>query len=276
MAQSICLITGATDGVGRASALALAKKGFKVVLAARSQRKADALRAEIEAVAGVEADSILVDLTSLKQVRQAADTYAAHYSRLDVLLNNAGVFGTTRTLTEDGFESTFQVNYLSHFVLTQSLLGVLRNSEQGRVINLSSSIYSIGRFVPGDLQFARRYSVMGAYAASKLLVLMFTKELARRLSGTRVTANAAHPGVVRTQMMKSVPGALRLIALASLPFSVTPEEGARTPVFLATAPEVRDVTGEYFVRARATPTRNAFDTGENRALLWKLSVEAAG
>jgi len=273
----ICLITGATEGVGKATALELISKGFTVVIAARNANKAQALIHAIQAsTPDARCDFILVDLGSLHQVRELADTFRERYSRLDVLINNAGVFIPTRTETEDGYERMLQVNYLAPFLLTNLLLGELQKSEQGRIVNLSSSVYRIGTFDPDS--FGRsanlRFSVLGTYAATKLMVLMFTEELARRLKNTSVTANAVHPGVVRTQMMLRAPGVLRLMAYLSLPFSVSPEIGARTSVYLASAPEVSGVSGRYFVKSRPAAVNNKADTPANRVLLWDLSEDA--
>jgi retinol dehydrogenase 12 len=174
--KPICLITGGTAGVGKATATELVSKGFSVVLAARNAAKADAVKAEIKATTGGEVDVILADLTSLKTVRQLAQTFAGRYPRLDVLINNAGVFLPTRQLTVDGFEASFQVNYLSHFLLTRLLLDHLQNSEQGRIINLSSSVHSVGKFDPENIQSERNFSVMSAYSGSKLFMLLFTIE----------------------------------------------------------------------------------------------------
>jgi NAD(P)-dependent dehydrogenase (short-subunit alcohol dehydrogenase family) len=269
----ICLITGATEGVGRATAVALAQRGFKVVLAARDAAKAAAVKREIAALAGAAAaDDITADLASLRQTRALAATFQRRYPRLDVLVNNAGVFLPRRTETEDGFEATYQINYLSHFLLTQLLLDLLKKSAQGRIINLSSSVHAVGRFDAGNLQSEKRFSVLGTYAASKLFMLMFTRELARRLAGTRVTANAAHPGIVRTRMMLRAPGVFRLMSYLSLPWSITPAAGARTSVYLASSPDVDGVSGEYFARSQRTDARSRFDTAENRARLWDLSL----
>jgi len=265
MKERICLITGGTDGVGKATAAELARRGFRVVIAARSEAKGKVVADEIGA------DVIACDLASLAQTRALAETFERRHPRLDVLVCNAGVFLPSRTITEDGFETTFQVNYLSHFLLARLLRGALEKSEQARVINLSSSVHAMARFDPENLQSEKRFSVMGTYAASKLFMLMFTKELARRLAGTRITANAVHPGIVRTPMMKKAPGAFRLVTYLALPFSVTPERGARTSVYLATSPDVRDVSGAYFVGSKATPSKSVFDTPEHRALLWDLS-----
>jgi NAD(P)-dependent dehydrogenase (short-subunit alcohol dehydrogenase family) len=272
----ICLITGATEGVGRMTALELARKGFTVVAAVRNPTRAEALKQEIGAtIANGRCDYIVADLKSLGQVRQLAEMFGRRYSTLDVLINNAGVFLPTRTLTEDGYETMFQVNYLAPFLLTNLLLDELKNSEQGRIINLSSSVYAIARFDPRNLQSEEHFSVLGTYAATKLFVLLFTRELARRLQATSVTANAVHPGIVRTRMMLQAPGALRLVSYLSLPFSISPGEGARTSVYLASSPEVKGITGQYFTKSKRAEAKTRFDTTENRALLWDLSMNAA-
>jgi NAD(P)-dependent dehydrogenase (short-subunit alcohol dehydrogenase family) len=275
MKQPVCLITGATDGVGKATALELAKNGFTIVVAARSANKAEALKREIETSTGNRsADYIVADLASLRQVRQLAETFRHRYSKLDVLINNAGVFLPTRIETEDGYEMMYQVNYLSHFLLTHLLLEELKKSEQGRIINLSSSMYSIGNFDAGNLQSEKHFSVIGTYAATKLFMLMFTEELATRLRSTTVTANAVHPGIVRTRMMLQAPGALRVVSYLSRPFSISPESAARTSVHLASSPDVKGVSGQYFTNSTRKDVRNKFDTAENRALLWELSLKS--
>jgi retinol dehydrogenase-12 len=191
-----------------------------------------------------------------------------------VLINNAGILAAKRTETAEGFEAAYQINYLSHFLLTTLLLDELKKSEQGRIVNLSSSVYSIGRFSADNLQSENRFSALGTYAATKLFMLMFTKELALRLAGTRVTANAVHPGIVRTPMMMRAPGVFRILSYLSLPVSIPPEKGARTSVYLATSPEVRSETGHYFIDSKKAETRNRYDTAENRALLWELSRQS--
>jgi retinol dehydrogenase-12 len=277
MNSPTCLITGATEGVGKVTAIELAKRGFTVVIAARNADKAEALINEIEALSGnTSCDYIVADLESLSQVRQLAETYRHRYSSLDVLINNAGVFLPARTETEDGYETMFHVNYLAPFLLTHELLDELRKSEQGRIINLSSNVYAIGKFEPDNFQSMgvgeTHFSVLGTYAATKLFVIMFTEELARRLNGTSVTANAVHPGIVRTRMMLRAPGIFRLVSYLSLPLSISTFQGARTSVFLATSPEVRGISGQYFKKSKRTPVKNKFDTPENRAALWELSL----
>jgi retinol dehydrogenase-12 len=274
MSKRICLITGATDGVGRETAAVLARRGFTVILVARNAAKAKMVAREIaQSTGATDVDYMLCDLASLKQVRQLAETFSRKYPRLDVLINNAGIFAPRRALTEDGYESTYQVNYLSHFLLTHLLLEDLKRSEQGRIINLSSSVYNIGKFDPENLQSEQSFSLIGAYAASKLQVLMFTLELAERLRGTRVVANAVHPGVVRTQMLANATGVFKIISYFATPFAVSPQRGASTSVYLASSPEADGVSGRYFVNSRAVNVKSRFNTAENRKLLWDLSLK---
>jgi retinol dehydrogenase 12 len=275
MDKPICLITGATDGMGKVTATTLAGAGFAVVLAARNEAKAATVTTEIVASTGNrDVDYVIADLGSLAQLHQLAKTFTTRYPRLDVLINNAGIIMPRRVLTEDGYEKTFQVNYLAQFYLTQLLLGELEKSPQGRVINLSSSVYRVGKFDPSNLQSERRFSTIGAYAASKLCVLLFTGELARRLKPTRITVNAVHPGVVRTPMMRGAPGIFRAISYAALPFSRSPDKGAATSVFLAGSADAARFSGRYFANAKVQDVKTAYDTQENRDLLWTLSMRA--
>jgi retinol dehydrogenase-12 len=272
MGQPICLITGATEGVGKATALQRARKGFVVVLGARNAAKAKAVKAEIAASSGnPNIDYLIADLSSLKQVRGLADTFRQRYPRLDVLINNAGIFAPARVLTEDGFETTHQVNYLSHFYLTLLLLAHLGKSAHGRIINLSSSVYFAGKFDVHNLQSEKRFSTFSAYSDSKLLMLLFTIELAERLRETGITANAVHPGVVRTPLMLRAPGIFRIVAYLALPFALSSQKGAATSVHLASAPEVQGISGRYFTRSRAAPFKTGFNTPDNRNLLWEVS-----
>ncbi|HET9891328.1 MAG TPA: SDR family oxidoreductase [Mycobacterium sp.] len=275
MDRPICLITGATDGIGKVTAAELARKGYTVVLAARNEAKAATVTREIVASTGNrDVGYLTADLTSLAQLHRLAETFRARYPRLDVLINNAGVIMPQRVLTRDGYETTFQVNYLAQFYLTHLLLEELEKSRQGRVINLSSSVYRAGKFDPDNLQGERRFSTIGAYAASKLCVLLFTIELAHRLGPTRITANAVHPGIVRTPMMRGSEGVFRAISYAALPFSLSPEKGAATSVFLAGSPDAALTSGQYFTNAKPKKVKTAHNTPENRDVLWNLSMDA--
>lgn len=273
MDRPICLITGGTDGIGKVTATALARKGYAVVLAARNEVKAASLTTEIVASTGNrDIDYLIADLSSLAQLHRLAETFTARYPRLDVLINNAGIIMPQRVLTEDGYEKTFQVNYLAQFYLTQLLLGELEKSTQGRVINLGSSVYRTGKFDPHNLQSERQFSTIGAYAASKLCVLLFTIELAQRLKPTRITSNAVHPGIVRTPMMREAPGLFRAISYAAMPFSRSPDKGAATSVYLADSPDAAQISGQYFTNAKVQKVKTAYNTQENRELLWNLSM----
>lgn len=275
MHKPICLITGATEGIGRATAIELARKGFAVVLAARDAAKAQALVKEIEAITDRrDADYITADLRSLSEVRQLSEIFYQRYPKLDVLINNAGIVSGTRQLTGDGFETTYQVNYLAQFYLTHLMLDALRAAEQGRIINLSSSVYRSGKFDPENLQAEKRFSAIGAYSNSKLLMLLFTIELADRLKATRVTANAVHPGVVKTQMLLRATGIFRAVAYLALPFALSPQQGAATSVHLASSRDVTGISGKYFVRAREADVKTGFNTPENRDRLWNLSMQS--
>jgi retinol dehydrogenase-12 len=275
MDKPICLITGATDGIGKVTATALARKGYAVVLAARNEAKAATVTREIVASTGNrDVGYLTADLTSLAQLHRLAETYMVRYPRLDVLINNAGIVMPQRVLTEDGYETTFHVNYLAQFYLTQLLLNELKKSPAGRIINLSSSVYRAGKFDPDNLQSEQQFSTIGTYAASKLCVLLFTIEMAHRLRPTRVTANAVHPGIVRTPMMRGAPGIFRAISYAALPFSRSPDKGAATSVFLAGSTDAAQVSGQYFTNAKSKDVKTAYNTQENRELLWTLSTDA--
>jgi retinol dehydrogenase-12 len=275
VSKPICLITGATDGIGKVTATELARKGYAVVLAARNETKAATVTTEIVAsTRNRDVDYLIADLSSLAQLRRLAETFMVRYARLDVLINNAGIVMPQRVLTADGYETMFQVNYLAQFYLSQLLLGELEKSPRGRVINLSSSVYRAGKFNPGNLQSEQKFSTIGTYAASKLCVLLFTIELAQRLKATRVIANAVHPGIVRTPMMRGASGVFRAISYAALPFSRSPDKGAATSVFLAGSPDAAQISGQYFANGKVQKVKTTFNTRENRDLLWNLSMDA--
>jgi NAD(P)-dependent dehydrogenase (short-subunit alcohol dehydrogenase family) len=275
MRGKTAIVTGANQGIGKAAALVLAKEGARVVIVARNPEKGRAALAEIQAASrGETAELIVADLSSQADVRRVADQFKARHDRLDVLLNNAGLLVTDRRTTVDGLEETFAVNHLAYYMLTRELLDVLRASGRARIVNVSSEAHRHAKIQWDDLQFERRgYSQWRAYGQSKLANILFTYELARRLDGTRVTANCLHPGVIGSGFGQTYGGATAFFVKLARPFMLTPEEGARTSVYLATSPEVEGVTGHYFSRCK--PIRSnalSYDEVAQRKL-WALSEE---
>jgi NAD(P)-dependent dehydrogenase (short-subunit alcohol dehydrogenase family) len=271
------LVTGANQGIGRASALALARQGARVTIVSRSADKGRAATAAIEAACVCESkhvDLIVADLSSQAEVRRVAAEFKSRNRRLDVLVNNAGVFVPTRHTTDDGIEETFAVNHLSYFLLTRELLDLLKNSAPARVVNVSSDAHRHGEMHWSDLEFAKdNYSGWGAYTQSKLANVLFTYELARRLEGTGVTANAAHPGLVASGFGRTYPGPMALVYLLGRPIMLTPEQGARTSVYLASSPEVEGVSGRYFARCGVRESSAVTYCHASQRKLWALSDE---
>jgi NAD(P)-dependent dehydrogenase (short-subunit alcohol dehydrogenase family) len=252
----IALITGATSGIGKATAQALAGQGLTVVLTARDARKGRAVLDEIQASSGNPAlDLLIVDLSSQNSIRALADEFKRKYSRLDILVNNAGGFYADRHITADGLELTFALNHLAYFLLTNLLLDVLKASAPARIVNVSSGAQGMGRMNFDDLQGEKRYSGQNAYNQSKLANVLFTYALARRLEGSGVIVNAVHPGVVRTNFAsENATFFMRLLIGVVRPFMREPEKGAETSVYLATSPAVEGVSGKYFADLKPVRT----------------------
>ena len=245
------MVTGASRGIGEATAAALAGMGAHVVLVCRDRERGEAALGEIRAGSGSEAVEVMIgDLSSQRQIRQLAADFRSKHDRLHVLINNAGTFEGGRSETEDGLETTFAVNHLAPFLLTNLLLPVLVASEPSRIVTVSSTGHGYGTKINfDDLQGERRYRAGPAYSQSKLANVLFTYELARRLEGTGVTANCLHPGAVYTGLLryKGVVGAVvRTLIGASRPFLLNTEQGAATSVYVASSPEVDGVTEHYF------------------------------
>jgi retinol dehydrogenase-14 len=275
-----CLVTGATNGIGRAAARELACLGASVVLLGRDPERCEAARAEIAAACGrpAEVSVLIADLARLSDVRRAAQEFLAGGRPLHVLLNNAGVVQLSRSETVDGFETTFAVNHLAPFLLTNLLLARLQASAPARIVNVSSEAHKLGGGLDfDDLASARGYSGMGVYGRSKLANLLFTRELARRLEGSGVTVNALHPGAVRTGLGRNNDApVLKLVAGLFRPFFSTPERGADTAVWLCSAAEVAGISGRYFANRRErTPHRAALDDMAARRL-WDESAKQVG
>jgi retinol dehydrogenase-12 len=247
------LITGATNGIGKAAALELAKMGASLVIVGRNPAKTQDTVAEIKATSGnPNVEYLLADLSSMAEVRKLAEAFKSKHARLDVLINNAGAMFAKRQETVDGYEMTFAINHLSYFLLTNLLLDTLKASAPARIINVSSDAHRIGELDFDDLHSTRGYGMGGmrAYGISKLANVMFTYELARRLEGTGVTANVLHPGFVATGFGRNNGTWLDLgMRLAHL-FAISPEKGAETIVYLASSPQLIGVTGKYWEKGR--------------------------
>ncbi len=274
MSEKICLITGANTGVGKATALALAKQGATVVLLCRSRERGETAVAEIAAATGSKVDLLVADLSLQAEIRRAATEIVARYGRLDVLINNAAVMTQTKTLTADGIETMFAVNHLAYFMLTNLLLDLLKASGRSRIVNVSSNAHRfIKRLEFDDLQGEKKFGPFRAYCLTKLENLYFTYALARRLSGSEVTVNALHPGVIRTELNRSLPP---FVVWCFNKFTRPPEEGAVTPLYLATSPEVEGVSGRYFDTCREKKTTPISYDEEESEKLWQRSAELTG
>jgi NAD(P)-dependent dehydrogenase (short-subunit alcohol dehydrogenase family) len=258
MQGKVCMVSGATSGIGKATALGLAQMGATVVMVSRDRARGEAAQSEIKTKSGNNAvDLLIADLSSQQSVRQLAENFKRNYTQLHVLINNAGVFMLTRRETVDGLEMTFAVDYLAPFLLTNLLLDVLKASAPARIVNVSSESHEAGYIKMDDLQAKKGYRPMRVYGQAKLALVLFTYELARRLQGTGVTANCLHPGLVATNIaQRDLWPIARTAAKLVLFFGISPEEGAKTSIYLASSPDVEGVTGKYFVKSipkRSTP-----------------------
>jgi NAD(P)-dependent dehydrogenase (short-subunit alcohol dehydrogenase family) len=271
----LVLITGATNGIGKAAALELAKQDATIIIVGRDKTKTEAVATELRSASGNKnVEYLLADLSSQASIHKLADDFKAKHTRLEVLINNAGGFFDTRKTTVDGLEYTFAVNHLGYFLLTHLLLDVLKASSPSRIINVSSSAQGLARLDLNDLQSEKSYARgLAAYNLSKLANVMFTYELAKRLQGTGVTVNALHPGVVWTGFAKGAGGLPGFIfGVAKRLTGITPEQGADTVIYLATSLEVKDVTGTYFHKRKAQKTNPvSYDASANQRL-WDESA----
>jgi NAD(P)-dependent dehydrogenase (short-subunit alcohol dehydrogenase family) len=275
MNGKVCVVTGATSGIGKAAAAALARQGAQVVLVGRDRGRAEAAAAEMGAASTVPPKVEIADLTSMDQVRALAGRLAS-LERIDVLINNAGLVFGERRVTQDGFEHVFAVNHLAPFLLTNLLLPKLTGSALARVVTVTSDAHSAASLDLDDPSLEHGWNSWRSYANSKLANILFTRELARRLDGTGVTANCAHPGVVRTGFGRESRPLLRFGLTLARPFLLSPERGADTIVYLASSPDVAGETGGYYVkRQRREPSAAARDDAAARKL-WDISEKLTG
>jgi NAD(P)-dependent dehydrogenase (short-subunit alcohol dehydrogenase family) len=277
MQNKICLITGATNGIGQAAAKGIANLGASVVIVGRDEARTQATVARIKSETGnSNIDYLLADLSVQAQVRALAAEFKSRYERLDVLVNNAAAIFFRRQLSADGIEMNFAVNHLAYFLLTNLLLDTLKASAPARIVNMASNSHFGQHLDFEDLELRRGYWAGTAYGRSKLANLYFTYELARRLDGTGVTVNAMHPGFVRTNMAANNGPLVRLFLPLVHRNSLTPEQGASTAVYLASSPDVETVTGKYFVREREVDSDPvSYDEAAAKSL-WQVSEGMTG
>jgi NAD(P)-dependent dehydrogenase (short-subunit alcohol dehydrogenase family) len=264
MASKICIVTGSNSGIGKATALGLAESGATVVMVCRDLERGEAAKKEIqEKTSNTSIDLMICNLSSQQQIREFVKNFKDKYQNLHILINNAGVLPSRRTLTKDGIEMQFATNYLAPFLLTNLLLDVLKASAPARIINSRATINF------DDLQSEKKYGAWKAYGVSKLALVMFTYQLAKRLEGTGVTVNNVHPGVVRTRLGRDLPWYMRWGVI----FFKSPTKGAQTSLYLATSPEVEGVTGKYFANKKEVKSSKESYNEVTAEKLWQISVK---
>jgi NAD(P)-dependent dehydrogenase (short-subunit alcohol dehydrogenase family) len=268
MENKVILVTGSTDGIGKQTALQLARKGSHILVHGRDFPSAQTVVEEIRNASGnSNVDALAADLASQEQVRQLALDIHDRFDRLNVLINNAGVTKRERQLTEDGLGTTFAVNHLATFLLTNLLLDLIKSSAPSRIINVSSTTHQRVKYVDFDnLQGEKHYDGLQAYALSKLGNILFTYELAERLKDDQVTVNCLHPGVVDTKLLR----------VNYSPMGISPNQGAETSVYLASSTEVNGITGRYFVNKRPVDSSPLSYDIELRRDFWKVSARLTG
>ena len=277
IAGKVCIVTGANSGIGLVTSRQLAILGATVVMVCRDRRKGEKALEETRRRSGSgSVELMFCDMGSLASVRSLAAEFEKKHDALHVLVNNAGLANVRRSVTSDGFETTLQVNYLAPFLLTNLLLGLLKRSAPARIVNVSSIGHYGGHIDLDDLQLERNYRVMKAYSQSKLALVLFTYELARRLEGTGVTANCLHPGAVATNIWGRSLGPFSFLGGLSRLFLISPEKGAKTSVYLATSNAVEGVTGKYFDQLQEKrSSQESYDVALARRL-WDRTIPLVG
>lgn len=275
MSGKVCMITGANSGIGKATALGLARMGATVVMVCRDQNRGKAAMDEIKAQSDNKSVNLMIaDLASQNSIRQLVKDFKVSYQQLHVLINNAGVAKANRTLTVDSIETTFAVNHLAPFLLTNLLLDMLKAGTPTRIVNVSSMVHKWGAIDFDDLQGEKRYNMDKAYNQSKLADVLFTYELARKLQGTGVTVNSLEPGMVATDFGREYTGFKRLMTTKIWrPLMKSPEKGAETSIYLASSPEVEGITGKHFINKKATKSSKESFNESTSKRLWKVSEE---
>src|SRR5438552_420939 len=274
MNDKVVMVTGANSGIGKAASLALSKMGATVVMVARSKERGEAARSEIIRKSQNNAvDLLLADLSSLESVRILASEFQKKYSELHVLINNAGLFNQRRRVTADGYENTLATNYLAPFLLTNLQLDLLKASTPSRIINVSSVGHYNGHINFDDLNLETDYGGWNAYGQSKLALVLFTHELAKKLQGTGVTVNAVHPGTVATNIWSRPLGPVGFIMALPKLFMTSPERGAETIVYLASSPDAKSLSGEYLEKLKVKKSSDESYDEEIAQRLWDVSAK---
>lgn len=274
MDNKICMVTGANSGMGKITVLELAKAGATVIMVCRDQKRGnDALSDILMESKSKKVELMLCDFASQKSIRNFAEEFKKKYESLDVLVNNAGFVAPKRELTVDGVETTFAVNHLGYFLLTNLLIEPIKKSEAARIVNVSSDGHWLGNIDFDNLNSERGYMSFKAYANSKLANILFTKELSRRLAGTNITTNCLHPGAVNTAFADNMPGILKPLGKFVKSFLLSPEQGAQTQIYLATSPDVANITGEYFSNKKVAKSSKTSRDPDIAKKLWKVSEQ---
>jgi NAD(P)-dependent dehydrogenase (short-subunit alcohol dehydrogenase family) len=275
--EQTILVTGATNGIGKETARGLARMGAQVVIIGRDATKTEAVLQELRSSTGnPRIHALLADLSLQQEVRRVAEEFLSQYSRLDVLINNAGTVYQKRVITSEGFEATWALNHLSYFLLTHLLLERIRQSTPARIVNVSSSAHAFGKIAFDDLLAEKRYAGFDRYGMSKLGNVLFTTELAARLEGSGITVNAVHPGFVPVTFQNKATVGFRLFLMMTKPFAKTPEQGAATSIYAATATELATVTGKYFANSREKTVAKRAQDQELARRVWELSLHQTG
>ena len=279
MTGKTCVVTGANSGIGKETALGLARLGSRVVLVCRNRQKGESALADIQRETGSsQLDLLIADMSSFGSVRALAAQIHERCPRIDVLINNAGAAVRERTLSADGIEMTVAGNYLGAALLTMLLLDVLKSSAPARIVNVSSEAQRNSRLDMNDLQYERRkYNALAAYGQSKLLMNAFTFELARKLEGTGVTVNSLHPGVVATNIWPAdAPLLVKIVIGVMKPFMLNSKRGAEVSLYVATSPDIANVSGEYFVKSKPARSNPLSRDPQVMAAVWQWTEKVIG
>ena len=274
MAEKVCLVTGGNSGIGKSVALGLAKMGATVVVVSRNKEKGEtAVTDTVEKSGNKNVELIQADMSSQNSIRQLVNEFRARHEKLHLLINNAGVYLTKRSETEDGLESTFAVNHLGPFLLTSLLVDILKASAPSRIVNVTSDAHKGARVNFDDLQGERKFSGWQAYGQSKLAMILYTRGLAKKLEGTGVTVNSAHPGVVRTNFAKNNGGLVMLGFRFLGMFFISPESAAKRILYVATSPDLEGVTGKYFTKMHEVKSSQESYDDDSARRLWQISEQ---